>query len=58
MSATMRTYTDPTERVAKYYNKIVRRSQKREENREWQRVAREFKGVLYNALPFGQAHDG
>ncbi len=46
MSATMRTYTDPTERVAKSYNKIVRRSRKREENREWQRVAREFKGVL------------
>ena len=46
MSATMRTYIDSTERVAKSYNKIVRRSQKREENREWQRVAREFKGVL------------
>ena len=46
MSATMRTYTDPTERVGKSYNKIVRRSRKREENREWQRVAREFKGVL------------
>ena len=46
MSATTRTYTDPIERVAKSYNKIVRRSQKREENREWQKVAREFKGVL------------
>ena len=46
MSATMRTYIDSTERVAKSYNKIVRRSKKREENREWQRVAREFKGVL------------
>lgn len=46
MSATTRTYADPIERVAKSYNKIVRRSQKREENREWQKVAREFKGVL------------
>ena len=46
MSATTRTYTDPIKRVAKSYNKIARRSQKREENREWQKVAREFKGVL------------
>ena len=46
MSATTRTYCDPTEKVAKSYNRIVKRSQKREGNREWQKVAREFKGVL------------
>lgn len=46
MSASVKTHTDPVAQVAKSYNKIVKRSQKREENREWQKVAREFKGVM------------
>jgi len=47
MSATVRTYVDPVTKCEKSFKKITSRHNKRQDNEDWQRVAREFKGVQY-----------
>lgn len=46
MANTVKTYCDPVTEAVKSYNKIIKRHLKREDNEAWQRMAREFKGVI------------